>query len=111
MAEFVSGNIFIREMRFELAGDVVQGHKHNFDHTTYVARGALKVEKLDEQGSVLKSVVKRAGDGYNWVLIQKDDIHRITALEDGSIGHCIYAHRNPQGEIVAEYDGWQPAYM
>lgn len=124
MAEFASGNIFIREMRFENAGEVVIGHKHNFDHTTYVARGALRIEKLEPlrtkttiglrgepivevvEWKSIKSVEKRAGEGFNWVLIKADTVHRITALEDGSIGHCIYSHRNPQGEIVQEYDGW-----
>lgn len=109
--EYASGNIFIREMRFDRAGDVVQGHTHNFDHTTYVARGSLLVEALNEDGSVKKSAIKRAGEGHNWVLIKKDVKHRITALEDGAIGHCIYAHRTPQGEIVQEYDGWTPAYL
>ena len=124
--EFVQGNVFIREMRFERAGDVVNGHAHNFDHTTYVARGAIRIEQLrilqpairDEAGEVVqeaivevvRSVEKRASDGYNFVLIKAGVIHRITALEDNSLGHCIYAHRNPQGEVVEAYDGWAPAY-
>ena len=107
--EFASGNIYVREMRFDRSGDVVQGHAHNFDHTTYVARGALLIEALGPDGKVAKSAVKRAGDGRNWVLIKAEVTHRITALENGSIGHCIYSHRNPQGEIVQDYDGWQPA--
>lgn len=109
--EFVSGNIFVREMRFEKAGDVVDGHAHNFDHTTYVARGALLVESLDDAGKVVRSVEKRAGQGLNWVLIRAGVRHRITALEDHSTGHCIYAHRTPQGEIVQEWDGWTPGYV
>ena len=109
--EFASGNVFIREMRFEKTGDVIEGHTHNFDHTTYVARGALKIESLHEDGTVKQTAIKRAGDGHNWVLIKADVTHRITALEDFSVGHCIYAHRNPQSEIVQEYQGWTPAYV
>jgi quercetin dioxygenase-like cupin family protein len=108
--EYVQGNIFIREMRFEKAGDVVEGHAHNFDHTTYVARGALKIERLDADGSVENTVVKRASDGHNWVLVRADVCHRLTALEDASMGHCIYAHRDAQGEVVQAYDGWTEAY-
>lgn len=117
--EFVSGNVFIREMRFEKAGDVVEGHAHNFDHTTYVARGALRFEKLEveqisEDGlttyKVVQAVEHRAEDGHNWVLIKAGVCHRITALADNSIGHCLYAHRTPQGEIVQVYDGWRDAY-
>lgn len=108
--EYASGNIFIREMRFEKAGDIVDGHTHNFDHTTYVAKGALQIDKLDADGNVIKSIIKRALDGYNWVLIEAGVCHRLTALEDNSMGHCIYAHRDPQGEIVQAYDGWTPGY-
>lgn len=109
--EFISGNVFIREMRFEKAGDIVQGHKHNFDHTTYVVRGALLIESLNDDGTVKQSITKRASDGYNWVLIKADVCHRITALEDHSLGHCVYAHRSPQGDVVQEWDGWTPGYQ
>lgn len=108
--EYVSGNIFIREMRFDRAGDVVHGHTHTFDHTTYCARGGLLIEKMDGD-TVIASTEVRATDGLNWVLIRAEDKHRITALEDGSLGHCIYAHRTPQGEVVQEYTGWGPAYV
>ena len=108
--EFISGNIFIRQMPFEKAGDEVRGHTHNFDHTTYVVRGTLKIESLNEDGSVKKTAIKRASDGHNWVLIKAEVKHRITALEDNSLGHCIYAHRNPQGDVVQTWDGWTPAY-
>lgn len=134
--EFLSGNIFIREMRFAKAGDVVEGHKHIFDHTTYVYRGKLRIEKLDEAGLVVQSVVKGGGEPMNWALIKAGVRHRITALEDDSIGHCVYSHRVPQalvdhqgkdpefdsllaelcqmaetkfGQIVQVYEGWQEA--
>lgn len=109
--EYISGNIFIRPMVFEKAGEVVEGHFHNFDHTSYVVRGALRIEALGLDGSVVKSAEKRASDGHNWVLIKATVRHRITALEDRSIGHCIYAHRNPQGDVTQEYDGWMPGYV
>ena len=107
--EYVSGNIFIRQMHFENAGDAIEGHEHNFDHTTYVVRGALRFEKLDASGNVERSIEKRAAEGHNWILIKAGVRHRITALEDHSMGHCIYSHRSPQGEIVQEYDGWRKA--
>lgn len=109
--EFISGNIFVREMRFIKAGDVVGGHTHNFDHTTYVIRGCLKIESLNSDDTVKKTVIKKAVEGKNWVLIKAGVKHRITALEDDSMGHCIYSHRNQQGEIVQEYDGWTEGYV
>lgn len=97
----VTGNIFVREMPFTKAGQRVEGHAHNFDHMTYCVRGALRIER-DGQ-----AVDKRAGE---WALIKAGVPHRITALENDSLGHCIYAHRTPQGEVVQKSTGWQPAY-
>ena len=108
--EYASGNVFIREMRFDKAGDVVQGHAHNFDHTTYCARGAMRIESLHADGSVKDSTEIDADKGMNWALIKAGVTHRITSLRDGTIGHCIYAHRTPQAEVVQEYTGWAPAY-
>lgn len=107
--EYISGNIFLREMRLDRAGDVVEGHTHNFDHTTYVVRGAIQIETLGE--SATRSRVIKASDGFNWVLIKADVNHKITALEDNTLAHCIYSHRNPQGEVVQAYDGWTPGYL
>ena len=108
--EFVSGNLFIREMRFNKAGEANEGHAHNFDHTTYVVAGAIRVDRLNEQDEIIQSVEKKAKDGKNWVLILANARHRVIALEDNTVAHCIYSHRNPQGEIVQEFTGWEKAY-
>ena len=109
--EFISGNIFIRPMTFDRVGAVVDGHEHNFDHTTYVVRGAVRIEALADDDTVLRAIEKRASDGYNWALIRAGVKHRITALTDDALAHCIYAHRDPQGEVVQEWEGWEPAYV
>lgn len=108
--EFIAGNVFVRQMMFDKAGDVVAGHAHNFDHITYCVRGGLRIEQLDVTGGIVRSVEKLAGEA-NWVLIRAGVEHRITALVDDSIGHCIYAHRTHQGDIVQEYSGWAPSYV
>jgi quercetin dioxygenase-like cupin family protein len=110
VTEWVSGNIFIRQMYFPTAGYVVVGHAHEFDHTTYIARGSVLIERMGPMGEVERSVTKKASDGFNWILIEAGVIHRLTALENDCMGHCVYAHRTPQGEVVAEYDGWSQAY-
>ena len=104
--EYVSGNIFIREMSLPKEGDVVQGHEHNFDHTTYVCHGSALIESLNLDGTVKKAVVKSAKDGKNWALVKAGVVHRITALEDNTMAHCIYSHRTPQGDVHQEYTGW-----
>lgn len=107
--EYISGNIFIREMRFAKAGDATSGHEHNFDHTTYCVRGALRVEALNADDTVAQTTILRATDGLCWALIKAGVRHRVTALEDLSIGHCIYSHRTPQGDVTQEYTGWYKA--
>lgn len=117
--DLISGNIFIRRGEL-LAGQFVETHAHNFDHTTYIPKGEVNIEKLavtetNEDGTpskfeVVDTVNKKATDGYNWVLIKAGVYHRIHAVTDTTY-HCIYSHRDPLGEIVEDYDGWTPAYV
>lgn len=104
--EYLSGNIFVRQCGVMKAGEVVVGHRHNFDHTTFCRAGALRIELVQEGGpemtddealaaGVARRFILRASDPINWMLIRAGRYHRITALEDGSIYQCIYAHRAP----------------
>lgn len=121
MADYVLGNIFIRENLLVKIGQFTESHKHNFDHVTYITAGAALCEKLEPikfnakgvptKFKTIKAIEKHANQGLNWILIEKDVYHRITALEAGTRYHCVYSHRNPQGEVVLEYDGWQEAYV
>ena len=112
MTEFVSGNIYIREGRLN-SGGVVEGHAHSFDHTTYCPHGSLKIEALDSGGNTTKTAILVAEDGQNWALIKAECSHRLTALEDGTVYHCIYSHRsaNPDNEniVIQKYDGYLKA--
>lgn len=108
--EFDSGsNIFVREMIFQRSGHVIDGHAHNFDHTTYVVRGSVLVDKLRADGSVERSVEVAAGSRC-WILIRAGVRHRLTATEDNTVAHCIYAHRDAQGDVVQRHDGWERSY-
>jgi hypothetical protein len=132
MGEYVLGKagVFVREMIFENAGDSIIGHAHNFDHVTYVAKGAMRIEVLEDhpdgdqvevQGSngeverrkmrVSWVAEKSADDGQNFVLIEAGKLHRITALRDSTLGHCIYAHRNAQGNVQTQYSGFRRPYV
>lgn len=96
------GNIFVRTQDPMKAGDVVEGHKHNFDHVTYVSLGSFRIERGDEFVEVRQGELP--------VLIRAGVKHKLTALEDGSVYHCIYSHMNAQGEVVQRYTGWRGAY-
>lgn len=100
--EWASGNIYVRENVLAKKGDWTKGHKHQFDHTTYVIQGALHATTTHPDGTILERDFIQG----QWFLVRQGVEHEITALEDNTKYHCIYSHRNPQGDVVQEYDGW-----
>ena len=68
--EWISGNVFIRPNELPVVGDLVDGHKHNFDHTTIVFTGAVHVRAKLPDGSV------REGDfkAPSHFLVRKDGV-------------------------------------
>lgn len=104
--EQVSGNIYIRPVRLAKEGDILPGHKHNFDHTTFVISGRVKVVATCDEGCHWE----KEFDSGEFFLVKKDWKHQITALTDGVRFACIYSHRTPQGEVTEKYDGFDNAY-
>ena len=78
-------NLYSRMMHFKKAGDIEQGHTHEFDHLTLLAAGSLKVT-ANGQVSIFKSP--------NMIYIHKDVKHELVALEDNTIAYCIHALRD-----------------
>lgn len=112
--EWVSGSIFIRPMRMLAKGESIEGHTHNFDHTTIIFRGAVTIKGEKPDGSVKEGVFKSPRPdwhGPSHALINAEVRHTITAMEDGTIAWCVYSHRDPQGEVWQQYNGWQDAYV
>lgn len=104
--EWISGNIFIRPMEFEKAGQVCPGHTHRFDHTTVVFKGAVRVKAKTPDGRL----IEREFTAPAHFLVLKDVEHEITALVDDTMVWCVYSHRTPQGDVVQDYNGWGGAY-
>jgi len=110
------GNIFIRKMKFKYAGDFVDGHAHNFDHTTIIFTGAVEVAYKRPNGETGKKIFRapqkggfcQQGDGF--VLIPADHEHHIVALEDFTEAWCVFAHRDEHGEVVNSYNGIDQSY-
>jgi hypothetical protein len=48
--EMASGNIFIRPINLKTTGDIVEGHVHNFDHTTIFISGWWLIEARTPDG-------------------------------------------------------------
>jgi quercetin dioxygenase-like cupin family protein len=103
--EFISGNVFIRKMSRK-AGEVVAGHKHNFDHTTIFFSGSWRVRATLPDGRTIEQDFVAPSHA----LIRKDVEHEIACTADGEFW-CVYSHRTPQGEVTQLATGWAPAYM
>lgn len=108
--EWISGNIFIRPNLNLLKGQVIQGHRHNFDHTTIVFKGAVHIKATLPDGSVIE---RDFGEGFplRHCLIKAEVVHEITALVDGTEFWCVYAHRDAQGNVTQEVTGLYEAYQ
>lgn len=105
--EWASGNVFIRANRLDRAGDGTEGHEHNFDHTTIIFQGAVRITaRLPGGGRVV-----REGAAPAHFLIRAGVRHEIEATADGTVYWCVYSHRDHQGEVCQEYDGWRDAYV
>lgn len=100
--EFACGNIYIRKNHLSGVGDRIEGHTHNFDHTTLFQRGAFHVKAKLPNGTV----VERDFVAPSFALIKADVEHEITATVADSEFWCVYSHRTPQGDIVQEENGW-----
>ena len=96
-AESVYGNIWVREIVYVNKGDVKSGHKHEFDHLHYLVKGSVRLETIDENDVVLDSQDYTAP---SWIKVPKEVFHRMTALEDMTVGNCIQAMRDEDGIIM-----------
>jgi hypothetical protein len=113
MTEWVSGNVYIRSMgeggQGLKPGEIVGGHKHNFDHTTICFCGRWQVQKWASDDRLVHEFTR---EGPFHVLIEKDCRHAFTFLGGAPIGwaYCVYSHRTPQGEISLVETGWPDAF-
>ncbi len=104
--EWVSGNIFIRPNVLEHQGQVNKGHTHNFDHTTIVFTGAVRVTCTTPDGREYTQDYHAPAH----FLVKANYSHRIEALEDKTVYWCVYSHRNAQGDVIEQNPGWMGAY-
>jgi len=105
--EWQSGNVFIRPNTLKIAGEFTDGHEHNFDHTTIVFTGSVRVEAVYPDGKT------RTQEFYApaHFLVKAHAHHKIIALEDNTVFWCVYSHRNAQGEVTTQNIGWTAAYV
>jgi hypothetical protein len=97
------GNVYLRPMDFGGAGSVIVGHKHNYDHVTFLTRGAVVCRFLLPGATERQERIYRAPA---CVLVKKDVEHEFTALEPNTWAVCVYALRDSAtGEVAQAWDG------
>ncbi len=82
-------NLWVRQMHFRKAGDMNEGHVHNFDHITLLACGSVKVH-VEGQVTEFKAP--------HLIYISKGKSHFIEALEDDTVATCLHALRTGERE-------------
>jgi hypothetical protein len=97
-----AGGVYLRQHHLIKAGDFHRGHKHHFNHVTLVQRGAVLCEVEGRPSLRLAAPV--------FVVIDKDKVHRFTALTDDTLYYCIFALRDPEGEVTDRYSGDDAPY-
>lgn len=81
-------NLFAKQMHFAKAGDSEDGHKHEFDHLTLLASGAVRLT-VDGRDTDFKAP--------HMIYIHAEKNHKLTALEDNTVAYCIHALRDGDG--------------
>ena len=85
-------NLWLRQIHFVKAGDQNEGHEHNFDHVTLLAKGSVEV---DVEGS------KSTFAAPHMIYIIAGKRHFIKALEDDTVAYCVHALRDKDtAEII-----------
>jgi hypothetical protein len=92
------GNIWVRQNMLS-KGEQAPGHVHYFDHVTLLAKGSVCVEV---EGKDPKEFV-----APTFIVIKKELIHKMTALEDDTVYYCVFALRDVDGEVVGDIYGPQ----
>jgi len=82
-------NLWLRQMHFKNAGDRNEGHVHNFDHMTLLAKGSVTV---DVDGELTDFTAP------HMIYIAKGKRHFLTAKEPDTVAYCVHALRTGERE-------------
>lgn len=105
------GPVGIRRELLEKVCNESVGHEHNYDHTTIVIRGRLRItyHQLQADGSWAVSKVEEASQGAA-VFIAAGLRHTLKALDDNTQYMCVFSHRDFDGLVTQDYVGNVRAY-
>jgi quercetin dioxygenase-like cupin family protein len=85
-------NLFVRQMHFQKAGDKEEGHAHQFDHLTLLAKGKLSVRINDEMTEFTAPQM---------IFIKAELRHELVAMTENTVAYCIHALREDSGDIIS----------
>lgn len=86
-------NVWVRQMHFANVGDKNTPHYHLHDHASLLAAGAVKVT-VDGVSSEFRAPCM--------ILVVKDKLHYMEALEPNTVVYCVHGLREtPDGNLVS----------
>ena len=114
MAEIVVGSLRIRTNDSEKGplpvGWRLEGHKHLFDHMTYIYAGKFVCSRWsgEDKPADRKLLAHAVVSAPAWFNIAAGEYHDFECLEPGNL-HCIFASRDPATHDVVDHpnDFWQ----
>lgn len=80
------------------------GHTHNYDHSTVVVCGGIRVTIRDSADGPVVSE-QEYYPGSDLVFIANNKYHTIKALEDNTVYFCLFSHRDFNGLVTQKYMG------
>ena len=78
-------NVFVKMHQFLKTGDTHEGHAHEFDHITLLARGSENMVHSNGENTYTAP---------HLIVTPKGTAHQFTALEDNTVFCCIHAIRD-----------------
>ncbi len=92
------GNIWTRQLKMQ-RGEIKGGHKHKFDHLHFLVMGAIIINIYDNKNRE-KVILSKEYIAPAWIKVPKEHLHDIRALSDNTLGYCIQALNNEDGNVV-----------
>lgn len=106
----IIGPIGYRKFTLEKVCESHAGHEHNYDHSTIVVKGSIKViYSYIKDGELVEGESREFGAG-EVVEIKAKVRHTIKALEPNTQYMCVFSHRDFDGLVTQKYIGNEAAY-
>lgn len=99
----IRGPIAQRHFTLDKACEEGIGHAHNYDHTTVVISGRLKISyEYNRDGQTITGESGAFGPGETCV-IKAGVRHKLIALENNTRYVCVFSHRDFGGVVVETF--------